>query len=206
MRQFQGLLFLLLGLFPFLAHPESLGVMGNVYDIQEEDAVSYIKRKLGEMEKAGEINTLQEKAKKTVEHSMRFPEPVKGITTVTENRVSYFNPTFVQPQNAVDIKGRIIVAAGTTVNPLQYGGLSKHYLFIDARDKKQIEFAKNNHDKRPMDKIVLTGGSWVDLSKNIGTQVFYDQSGFLTRKLGVHRVPTVVSQDGLRLKIEEIVL
>lgn len=191
---------------PALAVGQSLGVQGTVYDIQEEDSVGYIKRRLGEMDRAGEIKALQEKAKKTVEHSLRFPAPIKGISTATENNTFYFDPTFVQQQNAVDAKGRIIVPAGRSVNPLQYGGLSKHYIFIDARDVRQIDFATSNHTKRPMDKIVLTGGSWVELSKKIGVQVFYDQSGYLTRRFGITKVPAVVSQDGLRLKIEEVAL
>ena len=189
-----------------LAAAQSLGVQGNVYEIQEEDAVGYIKRRLTEMEKSGEIKALQEKAKKQVDHTMRYPEPIKGITTATQNRTYYFDPTVTLEKNAVDGKGRIIVPAGTTVNPLQYGGLSKNYIFIDARDPKQFEFAVKKHAERPMDKFVLTGGSWIDLSNKLGTQVFYDQSGALTRKFRITRVPAILSQDGRRLKIEELAL
>lgn len=191
---------------PLFAMGQNLGVQGSVYDIQEEDAVGYIKRRLGEMKDSGEIAALQQKAKQKVVNSMLYPEPVPGISTATKNETFYFDPTYTQEKNAYDGKGRIIVPAGKTINPLQYGGLSKHYIFIDARDSRQVDFAMRNFDIRPRDKIVLTGGSWVELSRKLKTQVYYDQSGYLTRRFGITHVPALVSQDGMRLKIEEIAL
>lgn len=196
--------FLLLA--PRLSAAQDLGVQGTVYDIQEEDAVAYIKRRLTDMDRAGELKALQEKAKQKVVHSMLYPEPIKGITTATKNRTFYYDPTYVQEKNVVDKKGRILIAAGTSVNPLEHGGLSKHYIFIDARDTKQVEFAVDNHTKRPADKIVLTGGSWAELSKKLKAQVYYDQSGYLTKRFSIFHVPAVVSQDGSRLRIEELAL
>ena len=34
--------------------------------------------------------------------------------------------------------------------------------------------------------------------------VYYDQQGLLTRRLGITQVPALVSQDGLRLRIDEL--
>ena len=36
--------------------------------------------------------------------------------------------------------------------------------------------------------------------------VYYDQNGTLTRQLGIAQVPALVSQEGLRLRIDELVL
>jgi conjugal transfer pilus assembly protein TraW len=36
------------------------------------------------------------------------------------------------------------------------------------------------------------------------TPVYYDQQGTLSRRLGIRQVPAVVSQDGLRLRIDEV--
>jgi conjugal transfer pilus assembly protein TraW len=38
------------------------------------------------------------------------------------------------------------------------------------------------------------------------TPVYYDQQGVLTRRLGIQQVPALVSQEGLRLRIDEMVL
>lgn len=34
--------------------------------------------------------------------------------------------------------------------------------------------------------------------------IYYDQQGLLTRRLGIKQVPALVSQDGLRLRIDEM--
>jgi conjugal transfer pilus assembly protein TraW len=34
--------------------------------------------------------------------------------------------------------------------------------------------------------------------------VFYDQGGTLIRRLGIRQVPAVVSQDGKRLRVDEV--
>jgi len=53
-------------------------------------------------------------------------------------------------------------------------------------------------------KPILVGGSYVGLMKSWGTPVFYDQEGTLVRKLGISAVPAIVSQEGLRLRIDEV--
>jgi conjugal transfer pilus assembly protein TraW len=53
-------------------------------------------------------------------------------------------------------------------------------------------------------KPILTGGSYLDLMKDWRVPVYYDQSGTLTRRFGIRQVPALVSQDGLRLRIDEL--
>jgi conjugal transfer pilus assembly protein TraW len=53
-------------------------------------------------------------------------------------------------------------------------------------------------------KVILTGGSYLDLMRRWKRPVFFDQQGTLTEKLGIRHVPALVTQDGKRLKIEEI--
>jgi len=186
-----------------IAAAQSLGIHGNVYEIQEEDAVDYLKGKIAGWQKDGTIKRKQEEAKMRVEQSIRFPKPIEGISTATKNRIFMWDPTFVLEKNITDGKGNVLFPAGTTINPLMYGGLDKRLIFLDARDDRQVEYAIKANEKYPNDKIILTGGSWVELSKKLNKQVFYDQSGYLTRRFGIRRVPAIVSQDGLKLKIEE---
>ena len=37
------------------------------------------------------------------------------------------------------------------------------------------------------------------------TPVYYDQQGVLTRRLGIKQVPAIVSQEGRRIRIDELV-
>ena len=60
------------------------------------------------------------------------------------------------------------------------------------------------HDARI--KPILVGGSYLDLMKAWRVRVYFDQHGALTRQLGIAQVPAIVSQEGLRLRIDEVVL
>jgi conjugal transfer pilus assembly protein TraW len=53
-------------------------------------------------------------------------------------------------------------------------------------------------------KVILTGGSYLDLMRRWQRPVFYDQQGSLTTKLGIRQVPALVTQDGRRLRIDEL--
>jgi len=55
-------------------------------------------------------------------------------------------------------------------------------------------------------KPILVGGSYIQVMKNWQIPVFYDQQGLLVRKLGIAAVPAIVSQEGSRLRIDELVV
>ena len=96
------------------------------------------------------------------------------------------------------------MAPGTKVNPLDTVSLSKALLFIDARDAAQVGRARGILDERGGKvKVILTGGSYLELMRRWKRAVFFDQEGTLTDKLGIRHVPAIVSQEGKRLRIDE---
>src|SRR5690606_32603632 len=107
--------------------------------------------------------------------------------------------------NVVDERGAVLFPAGTRKNPLEVVSLSKHLLFFDARDQRQVERARELIDRyQGKVKPILVGGSYLDLMKRWNKQVFYDQDGTLVRKFGITAVPAIVSQEGQRLRIDEV--
>ena len=87
--------------------------------------------------------------------------------------------------------------------PLHRAGYA--LLFFDARDTRQVRRALElmAHYQGRL-KPILTGGSYLDLMKSWRIPVYYDQQGLLTRRLGITQVPALVSQDGKRLRIDEM--
>ena len=82
-----------------------------------------------------------------------------AITKATKARSFYYDPSIVVPYAITDADGRLIVAPGTRVNPLDTVSLSKQLLFIDARDPAQVGRAKRFLDERGGRlKVILTGG------------------------------------------------
>jgi conjugal transfer pilus assembly protein TraW len=99
----------------------------------------------------------------------------------------------------------VLFPAGLRKNPLDVVSLSKHLLFFDARDVRQVAKAREliaRYQGRV--KPILVGGSYIDLMKAWNTPVYYDQEGTLVRKLGITGVPAIVSQEGSRLRIDEV--
>ena len=86
-------------------------------------------------------------------------------------------------------------------------GLSKHLLFFDARDPRQVVRARQLIDVyQGRVKPILVAGSYLDLMKSWKLRVYYDQEGVLVRKFGITAVPAIVSQEGQRLRIDEVLV
>jgi len=193
-----------LSVLPYSAHAERIGVYGNTWEIAEPDMVDWIKAKLRAMEKSGKLKQYEEDSKRKALDKIESPPPVPGITWAAQSRTWTLDPTYTVKQTEKDNNGNIIAPAGKKVNPLDFTSLTKSVVFIDARDPKQVAFAKKDLDAHPRDKIVLVGGSWLKLTREWKRQVYYDQDGTMTRHFHITRVPAVLSQKGRVLQIEEV--
>ena len=183
-----------------------LGTIGPVYPIQEPHLLDFIRKRLQEKERSGELKKLEEQARERAVNAVRQPTPVAGIKTTETARTFYYDPTLTLDRNVVDDRGNLLFAADTRKNPLEIVSLSKHLLFLDGRDKRQVQRARELiafYGGRV--KPILVAGSYLDLMKAWRTPVYYDQQGVLTRRLGIKQVPAIVSQEGRRLRIDELV-
>ena len=184
-----------------------LGRIGPTYPIGEPHLLEGIQRRLQQKERSGELKMLEDAARARAVKAVAEPAPVPGLQAATEPRTFYYDPTLVLDRNVVDDQGRVLFAAGTRRNPLEVVALSKRLLFFDARDPRQVRQARRLievHGGRV--KPILVGGSYLDLMQAWRVRVYYDQNGTLTRQLGIAQVPALVSQEGLRLRIDELVL
>lgn len=182
-----------------------LGVIGPIYPIAEPSLIEVIQAKLREMQANGGLERLQRESQNRIRRQVEQPAPVVGITKATRARSFYFDPSIEVPYPILDSEGRVIVAPGTRVNPLDTVSLSRPLLFLDARDNSQLERAQNLlREHKGQVKLILTGGSYLELMRRWKLSVFYDQQGHLTTQLGIRHVPALVSQDGKRLRIDEL--
>lgn len=186
-------------------HPHDLGVIGPVYEIAEPNLIDVIVAKLRHAEATGDLRRLQQTARNTAHRVLDDPAPVATVTRATKARRYTYDPSLVVPYAITDAEGNLIVPPGTRVNPLDTVTLSKALIFFDARDATQITRARSLIDQRqgPV-KLILTGGSTLDLSRRWQMPVFYDQGGALVEKLRIQHVPALVTQDGKQLRIDEL--
>jgi len=196
-------LILVLGCLALPAGAGHLGVYGNTWEIAEPDMLDALMAKLKAMEKSGQLKQFEEAAKRQVLATIENPPPVPGIATARKSRKWTFDPSIRIQETAKDHLGNVIAPAGMVVNPLKFTSLTKPLLFIDARDKRQVRYARGFVDREPKAKVILVAGSWLDLTRTWKRQVFYDQAGFITGRFGIRQVPAVVRQHGKVLEIEE---
>lgn len=187
------------------ANAENLGTVGPVYSIKEPDLLVQIQKKLNDKQASGEIDRRNKEAQEHARSLIENPLPVAEIKTVATPRTFFFDPSIVIEKDITDQSGRVIVAAGTKVNPLDKISLSRRLFFFDARDARQLAQAKSLSDKNGSSvKLVLVAGSYMDLMRQWKRRVYFDQQGQLTHHLGIHRIPALVGQEGRKLRIDEL--
>ena len=186
-------------------HATDLGTLGPTYEIAEPHLLLMIEQRLREKERSGELARIEQDARNRGTEAVRSPAPVAGVQTTAKPRTFYFDPTYTLDRNIVGAQGELMFAAGTKANPLDVVSLSRHLLFFDARDNRQIRQARALLARyQSKVKPILTGGSYLDLMKSWRIPVYYDQQGLLMRRLGISQVPALVSQEGKRLRIDEM--
>ena len=188
-----------------VARAEEMGTIGPTYAIEEPHLLKAIEQQLRAKEKSGELARLQDEAKRRMVDAIEHPKPLPGITRTQTARSFYFDPSIVVRESITDAKGNILVPAGTRQNPLEVVSLSKHLLFFDGTDSRQVEWARQliARDEGKV-KPILVAGSYLALMARWQLSVYFDQQGALTRKLGITHVPALVSQEGLQLRIDEL--
>ena len=188
-----------------LALATDLGKLGPTYPVAEQSILAMIDERLRARADSGELQRLMDRAVAGARASIATPAPVAGLAACTKARSYYFDPSMVLAENVSDGAGHLLFAAGTRQNPLDVVSLSRALLFFDGRDPRQRKTAQRMLRERGQHlKLILTGGSYMDLMRQWGTPVFYDQQGLLTRRLGIRQVPALVSQEGRRLRIDEM--
>jgi len=200
----QLLAMLLFSLMP-IAHAEELGVVGPTYDIAEADLLEVIQSRLGRMEKSGDLARKQGEYRDRVVGAIEKPKPVPGLKATAVKRTYFIDPTWTLDRDIRGADGALLFARGLKVNPLDHVSLREKLVFFDGRDRRQVSFARQllrNQDRAV--KPILVAGEPLNLMRDWKRRVFYDQGGTLVRRLGIHQVPAVVTQDGKRLRVDEV--
>lgn len=195
-------IFVLIVILNQIAFAKDFGKQGTSFEVKEEGLVAMIKRKLASLNIEEHEQKMQELARKKVEE----PKEVDGITR-TKKQVSHsFDPSYVLNEDVYLPGGKLLYAAGTTVNPLDHMSWGDKLVFIDSRDKEQVEWVKERYmeQEETAAKIILVAGRPLELEEELEQDIYFDQFGELTAKFNIAHVPALVEQDGKCLKVTEV--
>jgi conjugal transfer pilus assembly protein TraW len=199
MPSFLNLLISLACLCPQLILGKDLGTYGHTFPVIEENYLEYLKAKLNALSSQERIK-LQASIKEDILNVINSPAKVEGLRTASQYRVFYYDPTIYLQKDIQDREGNVILQKGTSINPLKQFSLKRDLIFFDGDNNAHIDWAREN----PNTMWILVKGSSIKLEMSENREVFFDQKGLLTEKIGFLNIPAKVSQEDLRLKVEEI--
>lgn len=188
---------------PGIANAQNLGVYGKTYLILEKDGVAQLKAAVSAKLANGGKEAMLKGAKDRYLDSLNHIKTPDGIVLASANVTKFVDLTLTVPEDIKDPTGRLIVAAGTKINPLEINPLSKDLYFIDASDQRQLDLVKQKATEN--DKVILLGGSFFDAQDYLKRRVYLDVPGLHT-KMKILKLPSIASQKGFMLQVQEIKL
>jgi len=177
---------------PVLAKPKDLGVYGNLYPIEEVDLLAYIHERGKNLNPEEVERMVREKFSRSLEVSL-------GVPPAKERRIRYVDPSITVSSPVYDHEGHVVAPPGK-LNPLEKIQLTKTIVVLKESQLGIIPELKKTHRNL---LILLTDGN-LERASSIAGQMVYRADKNILDRLGVERVPSVITQDGERLKVEEV--
>lgn len=164
-------------------------VRGTTYQIIEPDLLLEIQQK------AQQVNWQK------LQKDIKLTQDIAHLPIATQDKSYYHTPIAVLPFEVKDQDGKILYPQGFKFNPLKYISLANELIVLGSAN--HLQRVSRLSDVVSLDDTLLIS--------NMDTRVFIQQTGkhaFLltqeaAKRLGIKRVPAVISQQGDSLLIQE---
>jgi len=177
---------------------------GKTYPIKEKNIVELFKKHFEENKnKIKKKLDIEQKKLKTKIKNYKPKDLTIKLFPATKDRVFFVDPSYTVKDNMYDAEGKILYKKGFKFNPLHYVSLTERYVVIDFNRKEEREWLKNKGlDKDITLRILITNGSVFDAVKFFRREVFFLNDS-ITERFKLSATPSIVEQDGDRLKVYE---
>ena len=181
------------------------GRIGQTYPIKEIDLLEFIQARLQHMQQSGELEQKNQQMLKTINARSERLNQSQGYSPTNKPRSWLIDPSVALKSDVLDVEGRVVVKSGTKVNPLNHAPLRSTLIFYDGDNKAQRAWAMK-HDKllQGKTKLILVNGSVTEQINIFKKRVFFDQHGILVNKLKIKHTPALAIQEGLQIRVEEV--
>ncbi|MEM7828474.1 MAG: hypothetical protein QW561_03960 [Candidatus Aenigmatarchaeota archaeon] len=175
-----------------------LGRYGKTYEIVERDALEEIEEKAKSVDWAKVVAPVRERIK-----DFKLPNIPLSLQDADRDRVFTVDMTYTLGFDITDGKGNILYPRGYTFNPLDYISYPNTLVFIDGKKRSHIKWLKESGIMKSLSvRILITGGSYYELSKELKRPVFYATKRIVER-FHIQRLPSVVKQKGKVMEVRE---
>lgn len=172
--------------------------LGQVYPIIEKDAHEEVMARA----QAFDSSRYRESVKNKV--LTYRPQDMVRLPQAQKSRIFTVDMSQTVSRDLKDQNGRVLVAKGSTINPLAKMNWPGKLLFIDGSSKAQMRWLLSSTLAKDISvKIVLTDGDYIAVREKLGRPVFY-ANRLLVDRLRIAAVPSLVRQNGLVMEVREI--
>lgn len=176
-----------------------VGQAGATYPIIERDAMSELMERVRQVDWKRWMSGLRH----DVEAYRPSDLPEEKLPRARHDVAFMVDPTYTLPFDIQDGKGGILYPKGFTFNPLDYVSLPGTIIFIDGADKKQVSwFKKSPYARSGAVMLLLTGGSYMKVERELGRPVFYADDQ-IVKRFDITALPAVIFQRGKLLEVAE---
>ncbi|NNM50691.1 MAG: hypothetical protein HKM02_00495 [Pseudomonadales bacterium] len=139
------------------------------------------------------------------QHVYAYIQRPKGITLPASVlfRQHWVDMSLQISQEIRDADGRVMVPAGTRINPLHYLHYGKVLCFINGDDPEQVKWSVRSCPDRVRDRLILVEGNLMKISHESSRRWYFDQYGVLSRRFSLRSVPAKVYQQGEAMLVTE---
>lgn len=131
------------------------------------------------------------------------PEPIHPLKRATVSPAYAWEPKVKEPEQLGD-PASWPQSAGR-VNPFEFVTLTEPLIFFNPRDQVQLDKAAEiirKHNGRI--KVIMVGYPTSEVFRRWKSTAYVDVRGDMARKLKITAGPALVTQDGKKLRIEEL--
>jgi conjugal transfer pilus assembly protein TraW len=180
--------------------------IGQTYPILEQDFISVLQDRFADYEKT-HPEGLKVHWLKQLNARMQRIQPTRYLSRATQYKYWYYDPTIIVKQAMRDAKGELITPKGTIINPLITRPFHETLIFFDPDDEEQKRFVRKKlTDKTNTIKLIVVQGHYAKVQQQFDQRLYVDQHSELVTQFNIQHLPALITQYGLRLKIEEQLL
>lgn len=179
------------------AHAGEHRVIGPTYPIAEPDLLQEIRQRAA----STDWNALVHR---------HDPSTFTGFQTAslpaaTQDASFLFDPTYTLPQDVKDSRGTVIYPAGTTINVYERRAFSGRTIVI-AATSEHLRWLDDVARPTAADKVLIAGTNMLDARTIAGARRIYALDPRIVERFGLRAVPSIVQQEGNRLRVREYAL
>lgn len=172
---------------------KNLGVVGDVWVIQEQNLLSLIEERLSEKFDGKSEDEIRKEIEKRITKNILQP-PAIELPRAKENSERIFDPSFTLEKDIADHKGKVFAKKGQIINPFDATPFNRTLIFINGDDEEQIKWFKSFKPETEIVKTILIKGNLKEVTEKLDIDLYFDQNQALIKRFSIKSVPTVIDE------------